>query len=323
MQLKKDLRRWYDHAAPGTWASFGVTGGPAFGPALDRAVRDFQRRNGLVVDGQVGEQTLNAIDNVVPPKPPPEPDIPAGYPDLQLDPPKKRGSTGEAVKLIQGWLCLHGLKVVVDGGYGKATAQQVRTFQKTNGLPGTGVVDDATWKALIRPMLVALSPIPGKRPLGKLVVAYARQHLAQHPLEEGGQNSGPWVRLYTQGREGDEFPWCAAFATFCLTQACTSLGVAMPVPQTLSCDEMARHAGARLLPQPSPSQRARITPGSFFLRIAAPGEPYKYAHTGIVVQAGPDTFTTIEGNTNDDGSSEGFEVCARTRGYVGMDFVVL
>jgi len=320
IQLKKALQQWYDTAAPGTWASFGVTGGPAFGPALDRAVRDFQRRNGLTIDGQVGQETLNAIEGGAPA---PEPDVPPGYPDLVLDAPKKRGSTGQTVKLIQGWLCLHGLKVVVDGGYGKATAQQVRAFQRSVGLPGTGVVDDATWLVLIRPMLVALAPIPGKRALGPLVVAYARQHLAQHPLEEGGQNSGPWVRLYTQGREGTDWPWCAGFATFCLSQACTSLGVAMPVPRTVSCDDMARHAGARLLPGPAPSQRSRITPGSFFLRLAGPGETrWKYAHTGIVVQAGPDTFKTIEGNTNDDGSAEGYEVCARVRGYASIDFIV-
>ena len=56
---------------------------------------------------------------------------------------------------------------------------------------------------------------------------------------------------------------------------------------------------------------------------AAPGEKrFKYAHTGIVVQAGPDTFKTIEGNTNDDGSAEGYEVCARVRGYTGIDFIV-
>jgi hypothetical protein len=32
---------------------------------------------------------------------------------------------------------------------------------------------------------------------------------------------------------------------------------------------------------------------------------------------------TIEGNTNDDGSAEGYEVCARTRSYTNMDFILL
>ena len=49
---------------------------------------------------------------------------------------------------------------------------------------------------------------------------------------------------------------------------------------------------------------------------------YKYRHTGIIASAGPDTLQTIEGNTNDDGSAEGYEVCARTRGYTNMDFIV-
>src|SRR3954451_23745363 len=273
-QLKRDLQRWYDSAAPGVWASFSITGGPGFGPALDRAVRDFQRRNGLVVDGQVGAKTLEAIESTTPPKPMPDPDVPPDFPDLHLDAKKKVGSKGQTVKLIQGWLCYHGFKVVVDGGYGKATAAQVRAFQRAKGLPHSGVVDEATWHALIRPMLMAISPIAGNRPLGQLVVAYARQQLAQHPVEEGGQNAGPWVRLYTQGHEGDAYPWCAGFATFCLSQACERLraaspgcagfapsclsrpsegpGAAPPIPRTLSCDDMARHAGGRLLTQPPP-----------------------------------------------------------------------
>src|SRR6185436_17431956 len=110
------------------------------------------------------------------------------------------------------------------------------------------------------------SPIAGNKPLGQLVVAYARQHLAQHPQEAGGENRGPWVRLYTQGREGVDFPWCAGFATFILEQACLAAKVDMPFSKTLACDSMQAGAGARFLPQPSPSQRGRITPGSFFLR---------------------------------------------------------
>jgi len=86
---------------------------------------------------------------------------------------------------------------------------------------------------------------------------------------------------------------------------------------------MARHAGGRLLTQPPLSQRSRITPGSFFLRLAAHGEPFEYGHTGIVVDADGDTFKTIEGNTNDDGSFEGYEVCARVRGYPNIDFIVM
>jgi hypothetical protein len=97
----------------------------------------------------------------------------------------------------------------------------------------------------------------------------------------------------------------------------------MPVPKTLACDEIQSRAGDRFLSQPKPSQRARITPGSIFLRPNPPGRRPRYAHTGIVVQADADTFKSIEGNTNDEGSAEGFEVCARVRAYGELDFVII
>jgi peptidoglycan hydrolase-like protein with peptidoglycan-binding domain len=317
-RLKRDLETWFEHALPGTWGAFGVTRGPVFGDALERAVRDFQQRNGLLVDGEVGEETFGALAGA-PPVSGPAPNLS----DLKLDAPKKPGSSGEKVRLIQGWLSLHGFKLVVDGGYGKATARQVRAFQRAQGLPVTGIVDEATYAQLVQPMIAALSPIAPAGPLGSLVVAYARQHLVQHPQEVGGENRGPWVRLYTQGREGADFPWCAGFVTFVLEQACLAAGVAMPLPRTLSCDEIQACADGRFLSQPRRSQRARITPGSVFLRPNPPGRKPRYAHTGLVVDADADTFKSIEGNTNDEGSAEGFEVCARVHGYRGLDFVIV
>jgi hypothetical protein len=64
----------------------------------------------------------------------------------------------------------------------------------------------------------------------------------------------------------------------------------------------------------------KITPGSLFLvqRTATDWE-----HTGIVVSAEADVFHTIEGNTNDEGSREGYEVCKRIRGYEKKDFIVI
>ena len=39
--------------------------------------------------------------------------------------------------------------------------------------------------------------------------------------------------------------------------------------------------------------------------------------------AGNLSSSTIEGNTNDTGSREGVEVCARTRSYAGKDFIIV
>jgi peptidoglycan hydrolase-like protein with peptidoglycan-binding domain len=317
--LKRKLEQWYELHAPGEWPALGIEPGPDFTAKLERAVRVFQERAGLLVDGEVGPQTLGALGLLEAASPLP------GTTDLALDYPVKRGSGGAQVRLVQGWLSLNGFQVAVDGEFGPATQRAVRAFQADRGLPETGVVDEATHAALAGPMREALEPVPARgKTLGRLVVAYARKHLEASAREVGGQNRGPWVRLYTGGLEGEAFPWCAGFATFCLRQGAATLGIPMPIPSTLACDVMgdaARDAG-RFLPSPTASGRKRITPGSFFLRRDTSGR-LQYAHTGIVVEAFSDAFSTIEGNTNDDGSAEGYEVCARTRGYGGMDFALV
>ena len=57
--------------------------------------------------------------------------------------PLKNGSKGQAVKNVQTLL---GIKA--DGSFGPGTAKAVQDFQKKSGLPTTGVVDQATLKAL-------------------------------------------------------------------------------------------------------------------------------------------------------------------------------
>jgi len=172
-------------------------------------------------------------------------------------------------------------------------------------------------------MTDALKTVPaGGRGLGDLVCLYARRHLRSAPREIGGQNMGPWVRLYMEGRQGAEWPWCAGFVCFILAQACTTLGVEPPLTPTVSCDSLA--AGARergLLLAGAPGlEAARVPPGSLFLNRRTDSD---WTHAGIVLSCRPDVLETIEGNTNDDGSREGYEVCHRWRGMQNKDFVVL
>jgi hypothetical protein len=51
--------------------------------------------------------------------------------------------------------------------------------------------------------------------------------------------------------------------------------------------------------------------------------PGDWCHTGFAVAGSGTTFSTIEGNTNDDGSSNGFEVCARSRSVKDKEFILL
>lgn len=56
---------------------------------------------------------------------------------------------GGAVRRAQRLLEKHGVKCLQDGDFGPKTQQAVRQFQTSKGLPATGEVDLATWKALL------------------------------------------------------------------------------------------------------------------------------------------------------------------------------
>jgi len=157
--------------------------------------------------------------------------------DLVLDKNYKKGSKGKKVKLIQEWLCLHGFHICIDGDFGPATDYAVRQFQRKKGLKVDGIVGRNTFARLILPMTNALRPIPrDEKPLGQMVVAYAKQHLKQCPREIGGQNKGPWVRLYMKGNEGSASLWCAGFVCFILKQTCESLSMPLPIKTSVSCE---------------------------------------------------------------------------------------
>jgi peptidoglycan hydrolase-like protein with peptidoglycan-binding domain len=233
---------------------------------------------------------------------------------------RSRGASGRRACLVQEWLCLHDVQVAVDGKYGPATEEGVRRFQTKQGLRPTGTVNRTTFDALVQPMLDARAEQEAAgRSLGALVAAFARRHLAEHPREVGGQNMGPWVRLYMKGNEGPEWPWCAGFVSFVLQQASGTRAEPMPVRASFSCDLLATDAQRRSLflaeRQATPGG---VSPGSVFLSRRVGGD----LHTGIVLAAGPETFETIEGNTNDAGDREGYEVCRRVRGYPNKDFIV-
>lgn len=246
--------------------------------------------------------------------------------ELTLDRTYKRGDKDGMVKPIQEWLCLQGIVIKPDADFGSVTSHAVELFQSRAGVPQTGQVDQPTYTLLTQPMRSALAPVPAQgRAPGDLVVAVAEQHLKQHPREVGREygfeNCGPWVRLYMDGNDGQDWPWCAGFACFVLQQACDSLGVPLPVPKSFSSSELAAEAKTckRFIQCTSPSaDRAAIAPGYLFLlRGGATG----WHHTGIVVEPEAGQIMTIEGNTNDEGSPEGYEVCLRTRDYGTADYI--
>jgi peptidoglycan hydrolase-like protein with peptidoglycan-binding domain len=234
-----------------------------------------------------------------------------------------RGSHGTPVRRVQEWLSLHGVAIATDGDFGDATEAAVHLFQQSHaGLVVSGHVDEATYASLTAPMKRVLShPLSKPTSFPDAVVKFAAQHLAEHPREVGGQNRGPWVRLYMRGHDGTEWAWCAGFVTFLLTQAAEALRTSMPIEGSFSCDSLASQARtAGLFLDESEASAAKLTAGSIFLRRRTSTD---WTHTGIVTVPAVNTFRSIEGNTNDDGNREGYEVCERVNSYKQRDFVLL
>lgn len=245
--------------------------------------------------------------------------------ELAFPGPVQKGAKGVKAKRVQEWLTLRGFPLVIDSDFGGATDTQVRAFQARERLPINGIVDQVTFTTLTSPLAraTALQSANG-RTLSQLIAAYAAQHVAEHPREAGGDNLGPWVRAYL-GWDGAEARWCAGFACTAPEQAAATLGVGQPIASSASCDTLADRAktagkfiaGTKIANGQVP--RSTIKPGSFFLVRATPSD---WVHVGVVKAAGADSFSTYEGNTNDNGSSNGFEAVSRERGYASKDFIV-
>lgn len=251
-------------------------------------------------------------------------DVPK-YITSELEPPTGvvgNGASGMRVKRIQEWLCFHDCKTGIDGGFGRATARAVKKFQQASRLPVTGKVNAKTWEALVKPMKQALAQ-PKKiksMSLPEAILAVANQHVNVHPVELGGDNRGPWVRLYCNGNDGRAWAWCAGFVSTIMHQACYYRGENPPIKGSVSCDQLASQAkAAGLFISESEITSGRVKWSNLdgcalFLRRKSSTD---WTHTGFATEAEGSkqnlAFDTIEGNTNDEGSREGFEACRRTR----------
>ena len=102
------------------------------------------------------------------------------------------GDSGHDVRVLQAFLQARGLPAAVDGRFGPATANAVRVFQSSAGLPPSGVVGPQTVAALrgaapapAPPPAWAPAPPPGAPPAVAAVMAAATR-IASTPYVWGG-----------------------------------------------------------------------------------------------------------------------------------------
>jgi len=131
-----------------------------FGYSTYLAVKAFQQKNSLKVDGVIGPVTYLALYRADALTAGGKAGGTAAYQRVSY------GSEGPAVVTVQNQLRKLGYyKGIVDGKFGYATYMAVRAFQAANGLAVDGIVGPLTWDALTSGLPVPTIPKPAPAPL--------------------------------------------------------------------------------------------------------------------------------------------------------------
>ncbi len=141
------------------------------------------------------------------------------------------------------------------------------------------------------------------------LIAEAAKHIYNPDTKSGvyesnGSNRSPFIdqaNALCNAPKGS--PWCASFEALC---AHISLGTLWPVPLTADCDTILAWGQKRRIVYRDPQK------GDIFLIINS-SDSDDATHTGIVTEVTASGIKTIEGNTNNNGSREGYACLARTR----------
>ena len=236
---------------------------------------------------------------------------------MSIRPILRQGNSGASVRELQTLLNRIVRPVpllLVDGAFGAKTKQAALAFQSARKLTIDGVVGPKTWAALDQATGAPGSapappplPAPGNVVLSTVVEKAVQIALAENGIREEpeGSNRGPRVDQYNAASgAGNGALWCMSFVYWSFVQAAAQTGQPNPMPKTAYCPYLLSWAQERNKVVSTP-QRGDI----FLVKGQRDGKP-SVIHTGIVTGG---SINTIEGNTNNDGSSNGIGVFTRTR----------
>ncbi len=127
-----------------------------------------------------------------------------------------------------------------------------------------------------------------------------------------GSNSGPMVDKYLLSVGlSPGYAWCQAFVYWCYASVAAKQNVRCPVIRTAGVKECWNKVAKsqKIMAADARRNPGMIAPGDQFILLFGNGS----GHTGLVERTENDVIFTIEGNSNEDGSREGYEVVRHTR----------
>lgn len=139
--------------------------------------------------------------------------------------------------------------------------------------------------------------------ISEKAIEVAATQLGVHE-DAGNKNTGPQVNEYLKSVGlNPGYSWCMAFVYWCFQIASEKLAVTNPLAKT---GGVLAQWNKRKLTYGVYTPQA----GDIFIMDLGKG----LGHTGFVESVNKDgSINTIEGNSNDEGSREGYEVCRRKR----------
>jgi hypothetical protein len=242
---------------------------------------------------------------------------------------KKGDADKTIVKAIQTMLNFKRCgNLVVDGIFGNQTEKAVKLFQTRHtdfsgqSLVADGIVGPITWQALFEVEITA--PQATNELLLKAVeIAKSQIGVVEQPLNS---NRGPEVDTYLRSvglnPVGNNFSWCAAFVYWCFDEAAKDLKIANPLVKTAG---VLRHwqktTAVKVSLEEAKNNPSLIQVGAIFIIDHGKG----LGHTGIVEHISGGNLTTIEGNTNNSRSRNGygvFKLTTRKINTINKGFII-
>ncbi|TVR06076.1 MAG: CHAP domain-containing protein [Salinarimonadaceae bacterium] len=217
----------------------------------------------------------------------------------------RKGSTGRAVGELGEALLALGLIEAAPEVFDTRLDRAVRAFQTQNLDPrGEPLVVDGVVGPLTRfaidvalgardPQSVAAEGEPGS-PIGEAALAVAREEAARGAGEAGGNNRGPDIRVYLDGRAPEGSEWCAGFVSWCHREAARRLGRDMPFRYSLGARDIRNQFRAKgWAYAASAAQNPR--PGDIVVWWRGAQSGWQ-GHIGLVERCVDGILHTIEGN---------------------------